>query len=141
MTEDAQLKLRLPIQLKEFIEEEAKKNHRTINGEVIYRLERSRINSEQMSQADIRVIHLANGKKRLVYGKFSKTLGLDYSQDLNSIKTDIELSLDALSRSSFSHRISMFNKDILVYKGNNHIDIVDNGKGSLGWLRIEDHDM
>lgn len=30
-------------------------------------------------------------------------------------------------------------KDVLVYQGGHHLDIVDNGKGSLGWLMVEDH--
>ncbi|KJV37905.1 Arc family DNA-binding protein [Acinetobacter brisouii] len=46
MIEDAQLKLRVPAELKDFLEAEAKINHRTINGEVVYRLERSRLGSE-----------------------------------------------------------------------------------------------
>lgn len=46
MTEDAQFKLRLPLDLKEFIEAEAKANYRTINGEVLYRLEQGRQTSK-----------------------------------------------------------------------------------------------
>lgn len=42
MTEDAQLKLRISHDLRDYIETEAKKNHRTINSEVIYRLEKMR---------------------------------------------------------------------------------------------------
>lgn len=42
MTEDAQLKLRVPQELKEYLENEAKANQRTINGEVVYQLEQLR---------------------------------------------------------------------------------------------------
>lgn len=138
MSEDAQLKLRVSQELKDFIEAEAKKNHRTINGEVVFRLEQSRA-INKTTQADVRVIDLKDGKRRLIYGKFIKMLDVDYTQDLDGLKKDIELSLDALRYSSFSQRLAFFNKDIVVHKGNNHIDIVDNGEGSLGWLRIEDH--
>lgn len=138
MSEDAQLKLRIPQDLKEFIEAEAKANYRTINGEVLFRLEQSR-STNKANQADVKVIDMKNGKRRLVYGKFVKMLDVDYSQSLEALKIDIELALDALRHSSFSKRLAFFNKDVIVYKGNNHIDIVDSGEGSLGWLRIEDH--
>lgn len=49
MTEDAQLKLRVPQELKEFLESEAKLNHRTINGEVVYRLQQGKINNSGRS--------------------------------------------------------------------------------------------
>lgn len=45
MVDDAQLKIRLPQEMKSFIEDIAKKNHRTINGEIVARLEESRKNS------------------------------------------------------------------------------------------------
>jgi hypothetical protein len=41
MADDAQLKIRLSQEMKTFIEEAAKKNHRTINGEIVTRLEQS----------------------------------------------------------------------------------------------------
>ena len=67
------------------------------------------------------------------------TLDLDYTQELSSLRDDIHLSLEVLSNSSFWNSLKFFNKDALVYKGNNHIDVVDNGKKSLGWLIVEDH--
>lgn len=42
MSEEAQLKLRVPQELKEFLELEAKSNFRTINGEVVFKLEKIR---------------------------------------------------------------------------------------------------
>lgn len=49
MTEEAQIKLRVPQDLKEYIDNEAKTNYRTINGEVVYRLEQSKsINKKQL---------------------------------------------------------------------------------------------
>lgn len=39
LEEDAQMKLRLPVKLKEKVEEQAKKNKRTMNGEIVQILE------------------------------------------------------------------------------------------------------
>ncbi|WP_286400077.1 hypothetical protein [Acinetobacter thutiue] len=88
---------------------------------------------------DIKIIKLKNGMKRLVYGKFLKAFDLDYTQDLTSLKGDIELSLKRLYDSSLFKRLAFFNKNVFVYQGNNHLDIVDDGVGSLNWLIVEDH--
>ena len=88
---------------------------------------------------DIRIIKLKNGMKRLVYGKFLKAFDLDYTQDLTSLKSDIELSLQRLYKSSLLKKLAFFNKNVFVYQGGNHLDIVDDGVGSLNWLVVEDH--
>lgn len=88
---------------------------------------------------DIKIINLTNGRKRLVYGKFLNAFDLDYTQDLTSLKTDIELSLHGLRNSSLLKKLAFFNKNIFVHQGNNHLDIVDDGVGSLNWLIVEDH--
>ncbi|WP_249451946.1 hypothetical protein [Acinetobacter indicus] len=69
-----------------------------------------------------------------IYGSIS-----DYTQELSALQNDIHLSLEVLSGSSFWNSLKFFNKDVLVFKGDNHIDVVDNGKKSLGWLVVEDH--
>lgn len=137
--EDPQLKIRLSQELKEFIEEQAKFNHRTLNAEIVFRLEQSKSPLTQSSQAEVKVIDLKNGYRRLIFGKYINILGLDYTQNLTDLKKDIDLSLSALSRSSFKNRLSFLTKEVYVHQGGSHIDVVDNGKGSLGWLRIEDH--
>ena len=96
----------------------------------------SRVDPEDL---DIRIINLKNGMKRLVYGKLLKAFDLDYTQDLDSLKVDIELSLKRLYESSLLKRLAFFNKNVFVYQGNNHLDIVDDGVGSLNWLIVEDH--
>ncbi|MCH7337152.1 hypothetical protein [Acinetobacter sp. NIPH 2699] len=100
------------------------------------RASESRVDPEDL---DIKIIKLENGMKRLVYGKLLKAFDLDYTQDLNSLKVDIELSLKRLYESSLLKRLSFFNKKVFVYQGNNHLDIVDDGIGSLNWLIVEDH--
>lgn len=96
----------------------------------------SRVDPEDI---DIKIIKLANGKKRLVYGKLLKAFDLDYTQDLTSLKADIELSLKRLYESSLIQRLAFFNKSVFVHQGSSHLDIVDDGVGSLNWLIVEDH--
>lgn len=91
------------------------------------------------SDLDVRIFKLNDGKKRLVYGKFLKAFDLDYTQELTELKFDIECSLERLYESSLFKRLAFFNKNVFVYQGNNHLDIVDDGVGSLNWLIIEDH--
>ena len=87
----------------------------------------------------MKVFHLKNGKKRVAFGKLLNNLSLDYTQDLDQLRDDIHLALEVLSGSSFWNSLKFLGKDVLVYKGDNHIDVVDNGKSSLGWLTVEDH--
>ncbi|WP_445406162.1 Arc family DNA-binding protein [Acinetobacter seifertii] len=139
---DPQMNLRVPVELKEKIEKAAFDNGRTITAEAVFRLEESFLattTTNNTSQADVKIIPLKDGKKRVIYGKLLNTLDLDYTQELSSLRDDIHLSLEVLSNSSFWNSLKFFNKDALVYKGNNHIDVVDNGKKSLGWLIVEDH--
>lgn len=66
-------------------------------------------------------------------------IDVDYTQDLSKLRDDIELSLRALREASFIQKIAFINKEVIVYQGGRHIDIVNHRKGSLGWLRVEDH--
>lgn len=137
---DPQFNLRVPQELKQQVEDAAKESGRSINAEAVHRLEESFLRAtNSSSQADVKIIPLKDGKKRVIYGKLLNTLDLDYTQELSSLRDDIHLSLEVLSNSSFWNSLKFFNKDVLVYKGNNHIDVVDNGKKSLGWLIVEDH--
>lgn len=138
---DPQMNLRVPMELKEKIEKAALDNGRTITAEAVHRLEESFLRTTNFSniQADVRIIPLHDGKKRVIYGKLLNTLDLDYTQELSKLRDDIHLSLEVLSGSSLWNSLKFFNKEVIVYKGDNHIDVVDNGEGSLGWLRVEDH--
>ena len=60
--------------------------------------------------------------------------------NLTELKDDIQDSLTLLSSSGkLKDRFMFLNKNVLVYQGNNHIDVVDDGVGSLNWLIVEDH--
>ena len=133
--------LRLPQELKDKIAESAKDLNRSMNADIVARLEESFLPKDNSApaRADVKVIHLKNGKKRVIYGKLINNLSLDYTQELDQLRDDIHLSLEVLSGSSFWNSLKFLGKDVLVYKGDNHIDVVDNGKKSLGWLIVEDH--
>lgn len=132
--------LRLPQELKDKIAESAKELNRSMNADIVARLEDSFLKTENSStQGDVKIFDLKNGQRRIAYGKLVNSFELDYSKPLSELKQDIELSLYALSRSSFWKSIKFLNKDVIVYQGNNHLDVVDNGEGSLGWLHVEDH--
>jgi len=138
---DPQFNLRVPQELKQQVEDAAKESGRSINAEAVHRLEESFLKKHNFNntQADVRIIPLRDGKKRVIYGKLLNTLDLDYTQELSRLRDDIHLSLEVLSNSSFWNSLKFLNKDVLVYQGDNHINVVDNGKKSLGWLTVEDH--
>lgn len=134
------IRLRVPPELKQKIEQASEENNRSQSAEMVARLEDSfLIKKDFYSQAEVKLINLRNGKKRVIYGKLLHSFDIDYTQDLASLREDIEISLNALSRSSFWKYLQFLNKDVLVYKGDNHIDVVDNGRKSLNWLVVEDH--
>lgn len=89
----------------------------------------------------IKVVNLPNGEKRIISGKLLEQFDLDYTQELSQLKSDIEFALSVLERkkSLWENLLSFSDKDIIVYQGGHHLDIVENGKGSLGWLTVEDH--
>lgn len=133
--------LRLPQELKDRIAESAKELNRSMNADIVARLENSFLlkDSSAPTNADVKVFHLETGKRRVVFGKLLNNLSLDYTQELDQLRDDIHLALEVLSGSSFWNSLRFLGKDVLVYKGDNHIDVVDNGKKSLGWLVVEDH--
>lgn len=133
--------LRLPQELKDRIAESAKELNRSMNADIVARLENSFLlkDSSAPTNADVKVFHLETGKRRVVFGKLLNNLSLDYTQELDQLRDDIHLALEVLSGSSFWNSLRFLGKDVLVYKGDNHIDVVDNGKRSLGWLVVEDH--
>lgn len=138
---DVEYKMRMTQDLKDKIVASAKEHNRSMNADIVARLEESFLTSVSTgnSQADIKIIPLRDGKKRVIYGKLLNTLDLDYTQLLSDLKVDIELALETLSRSSIWKAIQFLTKDVIVAQGNNHLNIVDNGKKGLGWLVVEDH--
>lgn len=138
---DVEYKMRMTQDLKDKIVESAKEHNRSMNADIVARLEDSFLLKESSAptNADVKVFHLKNGKRRVVFGKLLNNLSLDYTQDLDQLRDDIHLALEVLSGSSFWNSLKFLGKDVLVYKGDSHIKVVDNGKKSLGWLTVEDH--
>lgn len=86
-------------------------------------------------------LHIKNGIKRVVFGKLVNSFDIDYTNpNLTELKDDIKYCLDILENTgSLKNRFMFFNKKIVVRQGDNHLDIVDDGVGSLNWLIVEDH--
>lgn len=138
---DPQYKLRMPLELKEKIANSAKAHNRSINADIVLRLEESfnAQGSDSGRKADVKVITMGENKIRIISGKLINVVDVDYSQNLTALRKSIELALDTLKRSSIKHWLVTAVKDVIVYQGHNHIDIIDNGRGSLNWLIVEDH--
>lgn len=85
----------------------------------------------------MKVIKLSKTTKRIVYGSYADKFDLDYTQSLTELKKDVEFALMFFTEEEKLLRNK--NKHIFVYEGGNHIDIVEDGVGSLGWLMVEDH--
>lgn len=81
----------------------------------------------------------ASGGRRLIKGKYADVLDLDYTQDLPELQKDIDLALPTLLDNLSMIDNLTTGQNILVYRGGNHIDIVEDGKGSLNWLIVEHH--
>lgn len=116
---DLQMNLRVPVELKEKIEKTAFDNGRTITAEAVFRLEESFLataTTNNTSQADVKIIPLKDGKKRVIYGKLLNTLDLDYTQELSSLRDDIHLSLEVLSNSSFWNSLKFLIKTFWFIK-------------------------
>ena len=138
---DVEYKMRMAQDLKDKIVASAKEHNRSMNADIVARLENSFLlkDSSAPTNADVKVFHLKTGKRRIVFGKLLNNISLDYTQELDQLRDDIHLALEVLSGSSFWNSLRFLGKDVLVYKGDNHIDVVDNGKRSLGRLVAEDH--
>lgn len=78
--------------------------------------------------------------RRVISGSLANTFSLEWTKPLEELAKDAELAIDALRRTQgFLKNLIMFGgKDIRVHRGSNHIDIVEDGKGSLNWLFVGD---
>ena len=86
----------------------------------------------------IKVVNLSAKEKRIIYGELADQFDLDYSQELGKLKRDTEFALSVLEQL----QPKLFaKKNVRVYEGGHHLDIINDGVGSLNWLIIEDHPM
>lgn len=93
---------------------------------------------DKVGNAMIEVLKIEKNKFRIVRGRLVGELKVDWSiQNLSELRRLIEFGL------SFENELPSLKKakykNMRVYEGGNHLDIIDNNVGSLGLLRIEDH--
>lgn len=103
--------------------------------------EHLRIDDKTGIKAPVLVLDLGvPNTRRVISGSLANTFNLDWTKPLKELAEDAEVAIYALRRTQgFLKNLIMFGgKDILVYRGNNHIDIVADGKGSLNWLFVGD---
>lgn len=135
--------VRLPQPLYDNVFEYAEKHGISLNQAMIELLEKSLTleHSRNDTPANIRIYHLENGIKRVVFGKLVNSFNLDYyNPNLSELREDIEYSLNILADTgSLKDKFMFLGKKVLVYQGGYHIDVVDDGKGSLNWIVVEDH--
>ena len=87
----------------------------------------------------VKVIKLDNSKIRYVFGSAVHAIDIDYTLPLHELESMLNYAIEILvstdpAFSKFKHK-----NNIRVYSGNNHIDVIQDGVGSLGLLIIEDH--
>ena len=76
-------------------------------------------------------------KKRVVYGLLADAIEIDYTQkSLADISEQIKLALCKIERVVPKVFIG---QSICVYEGGNHLDIINDGVGSMGWLIVEEY--
>lgn len=94
----------------------------------------------------VKVVNL-KGIKRVISGELLSVIDVDYTQSLSELKTDIEYALPKLVDYNKSKKRFFFSDNrtvknyARVHEGSHHLDVVDDGVGSLGWLRVEDHEV
>lgn len=92
----------------------------------------------------VKVINLKD-KKRLIYGELLNDIDIDFTQSLSEIKNDLEFVIPIFveiykSKERFAFPYNRTIKRYArVHQGSHHLDIVDDGIGSLNWLHVEDH--
>ena len=132
--------IRMPQEQHDEIAEFAKENDLSLNSAMIDLLDRGLSTLYSVNPSSVKIINLDNGIKRIIHGKMINSFDIDFTQDLDSLKSDIKMYLEYMSESrSLKERFMFFGKKIIVAKGDNHLDIVDDGVGSLNWLIVEDH--
>lgn len=92
----------------------------------------------------VKVVNL-DGIKRVISGELINQIDIDYTQTLSEIRSDIEYIIGPIMeiyQSKLMNRLIPSKKIknlVRVHEGSSHLDIVDDGIGSLGLLTIQDH--
>ncbi|AMW80743.1 hypothetical protein AMD27_17660 (plasmid) [Acinetobacter sp. TGL-Y2] len=89
----------------------------------------------------VKVINL-DGIKRIVFGELIDELDVDYKQDLKKLKEDLDLALETWIELNQTKPLGFLKtgfKKIKIHQGSNHLEIVNDGVGTLGWLMVQDN--
>ena len=134
--------VRMPQEQYEAIAEYAGENDLSLNSAMIELMDKGlTVAGRHATPSNIRIHRLKNGIKRVVFGKLVNSFDIDYTNpDLTELRGDIKYCLEILANTgSLRDRFMFFNKNVDVHEGDNHLDIIDDGVGSLNWLIVEDH--
>ncbi len=134
--------VRMPQEQYEAIVEYAAEHDLSLNSAMIELMDKGlTVAGRYATPSNIRIYRLKNGMKRVVFGKLVNSFDIDYTNpDLTELKGDIQYCLEILANTgSLKDRFMFFNKKVAVHEGGNHLDIIDDGVGSLNWLIVEDH--
>lgn len=134
--------VRMPQEQYEAIVEYGAEHDLSLNSAMIELMDKGlTVAGRYATPSNIRIYHLKNGIKRVVFGKLVNSFDIDYTiLDLKKLKGDIKDCLEILENTgSLKDRFMFFNKNVAIYQGGSHLDIVDDGVGSLNWLVVEDH--
>lgn len=132
--------IRMPQEQHDEIAEFAKEHDLSLNSAMIDLIDRGLSTLYSVNPSSVKIINLDNGIKRIIHGKMINSFDIDFKQELSDLKKDIQMYLEYMSESrSLKDRFMFFNKNVFVYEGGHHLDIVDDGVGSLNWLIVEDH--
>lgn len=94
-----------------------------------------------IGKTTVKILDLGTpNQRRIITGRLVSSFDLDWTKPLDELEKDIELALNRfeLEQGSFKKTIMFKNKKAGVYRGGHHIDIIDEGKGSLHWLFVGD---
>lgn len=134
--------VRMPQEQYEAIVEYAAEHELSLNSAMIELMNKGlTVAGRYATPSNIRIYRLKNGIKRVVFGKLVNSFDIDYTNpNLTELKGDIQYCLEILANTgSLKDRFMFFNKKVAIHEGGNHLDIIDDGVGSLNWLIVEDH--
>lgn len=164
---DPQFKLRLPIELKERIEEKAKKNKRSINAELVDCLEKHyeassdevlplssplttmdvirRIGklaglSDNPMDNKVKVKKISDKTTRVIQGLAVGYLDLDFSLPFDQLKPMLKLAMSALIESN--PKFKKWQKKVWdIYEGGHHLCFIEVNVGDPNILIVTDFDF
>lgn len=86
----------------------------------------------------LKIIRLDNKTVRIIRGELLRELKLDWSiKDISKLRKLIEFAISFEADLPALKKVKY--KELSVYEGGNHLDLMDKDRSSLGLLRIEDH--